>query len=60
MTEDKNLTPFSIADILKSDDRGDDGYGHGTGAGERRAKNSNEALDMTNSKRGNSRFTILY
>lgn len=35
MTEDKNLTPFSIADILKSNDQGDgsDGDGGGNGGG---------------------------
>lgn len=64
MTDDKNLTPFSIADILKSKDRGG---GRGVGAGNEdrpeaagggrgygllgRANNySDEALDMTNNK----------
>jgi len=51
MTEDKNLTPFSIADILKSNGRAD-GHGDGADSGEHRAKN-NEALDMTNNKKGN-------
>lgn len=32
MTEEKNLTPFSIADILKSNDRGRTSKGGGTAA----------------------------
>lgn len=54
MTEDKNLTPFSIADILKSDDRvGRDGDGDAAAAAPaaRRTKNcADGALDMTNNK----------
>jgi len=54
MTEDKNLTPFSIADILKSDDRvARDGDGDAPTAAPaaRRAKNcADGALDMTNNK----------
>lgn len=54
MTEDKNLTPFSIADILKSNNHGDGGGGGGGGGGHdggtgHHAKD-NEALDMTNNK----------
>jgi hypothetical protein len=53
MTEDKNLTPFSIADILKSNDQGNGGGGGGVdgrdGGTGHRAKD-NEALDMTNNK----------
>ncbi|XP_060880180.1 homeobox protein zampogna-like [Metopolophium dirhodum] len=51
MTEDKNLTPFSIADILKSDDRvARDGVAAAAPAA-RRAKNcADGALDMTNNK----------
>lgn len=71
MTEDKNLTPFSIADILKSDKScsgraaaaDDDGDGV---AG--RAKGCGGALDMTNSaadkcvvKKGKTpRATVIY
>ncbi|XP_025209083.1 homeobox protein zampogna-like [Melanaphis sacchari] len=54
MTEDKNLTPFSIADILKSDDRVDrDGDGDAAAAAPaaRSAKDcADGALDMTNNK----------
>ncbi|KAE9544821.1 hypothetical protein AGLY_000363 [Aphis glycines] len=54
MTEDKNLTPFSIADILKSDDRvgrNGDGDAAAVAPAARRAKNcADGALDMTNNK----------
>lgn len=60
MTEDKNLTPFSIADILKSNDRGGGGGGgegsdgnEGPGLRSRNAADcSDGALDMTNNKYG--------
>lgn len=49
MTEDKNLTPFSIADILKTDDRAGDGDAAATVL--HRANNcADRALDMTNNK----------
>ena len=56
MTEDKNLTPFSIADILKSDDRvARDGDAAAAPAA-RRAKNcADGALDMTNNKCANKK-----
>jgi len=56
MTEDKNLTPFSIADILKSDDRvARDGHATAAPAA-RRAKNcADGALDMTNNKCANKK-----
>ncbi|CAI6367982.1 unnamed protein product [Macrosiphum euphorbiae] len=56
MTEDKNLTPFSIADILKSDDRTAlDGEAAAAPAA-RRAKNcADGALDMTNNKCANKK-----
>ena len=53
MTEDKNLTPFSIADILKSDDHrvARDGDGDAAAPAARRSENCTDgALDMTNSK----------
>ncbi|VVC27250.1 Homeobox domain, metazoa,Homeobox domain,Homeobox domain-like,Homeobox, conserved site [Cinara cedri] len=56
MTEDKNLTPFSIADILKSNDReggrrGSDGNG-GPELLRSDANCTHGALDMTNNKYG--------
>jgi len=60
MTEDKNLTPFSIADILKPNDRGGGrgdehrpeaaGGGRGYGLLGRANNYGDEALDMTNNK----------
>lgn len=57
MTEDKNLTPFSIADILKSNDRGAGGGDDGAGADAGHHAKNNEALDMTNNKKGTEHNT---